>query len=141
MKDLMNRIHLVPVLAPSAGPSDNTAQVGAITNRQGFESLTYAIATGTLVDADATFVVLVEHGDAASLSDAAAVPDEQLVGTEILAAFTFTNDVACRKIGYVGNKQYVRITITPAANTGAAPMCVIAILGHPNQAPTVNPPA
>ena len=26
MKDLMNLIHLVPAIAPSAGPSDNTAQ-------------------------------------------------------------------------------------------------------------------
>ena len=114
--------------------------MSAIIDRQGYNSLTFAIATGTLADADATFVVLVEHGDAANLSDAAAVPDEQLVGTEVLASFTFADDGECRKIGYIGSKQYVRLTITPAANASAAPMCAIAVLGHPSAVPTANPP-
>jgi hypothetical protein len=73
----------------------------------GYESLTWLIATGALPDADATFTVLVEHGDAANLSDAAAVPDEQLVGTEALASFIFSDDNKCFKIGYIGGKRYV----------------------------------
>ena len=44
--------------------------------------LKFLILTGALADADATFTTLVEHGDAADLSDAAAVPDTQLTGTE-----------------------------------------------------------
>ncbi len=141
MFDLHNNVHPVLGLAPSAGPSDNTAQVCAIVDRQGYESLEYIIATGTLVDADATFTVLLEEGDNASLSDAAAVADVDLIGTEALASFTFADDSKCFKLGYKGGKRYTRMTITPANNTGAAPMAVVAVLGNPSSAPTANPPA
>lgn len=141
MRDLFNNLVIKPVLSPSAGPSDDTPQVGAIIDTQGLRSLLYILATGTLVDANATFGVLLEHGDAANLSDAAAVPDEQLLGTEALAGFAFGDDDKCRKLGYrVGGKRYTRITITPAGNSGAAPMAVVAI-GVPEVVPTANPPA
>jgi hypothetical protein len=143
MKDLASKINPVRGLAPVASAADNTAQVSQIIDRMqdvGYESLTWLIATGALPDADATFTVLVEHGDAANLSDAAAVPDEQLVGTEALASFIFSDDNKCFKIGYIGGKRYCRLTITPANNTSASLLCVIALLGHPHATPTQNPP-
>ncbi len=141
MRDLLNDIHPVRALSPSAGPSDNTAQVSQIIDVQGYNSLTFLILTGTLADADATFTTLVEHGDQANLSDAAAVSDDNLIGTEALASFTFADDNKVFKIGYRGSKRYVRLTITPVNNAGAAPMSVIALLGHPALRPTTNPPA
>ena len=101
----------------------------------------FIILIGALVDADATFAVLVEHGDDSGLSDAAAVPDTQLNGTEALAGFIFSDDDATRKVGYVGDKRYVRLTITPAANTGAWLIAATAVLGMATQSPTTNPPA
>lgn len=139
MKDLMNKIHVMRAISP-ASVADNTAQVSQIIDRQGYESLTFAIATGSLADADATFTVLVEHGDAANLSDAAAVDDADLLGTEVLASFAFGDDDETRKIGYIGNKRYTRLTITPAANASAALISAMAILGHPQIVPTPNPP-
>lgn len=139
MKDLFNHIHPLRAVSP-VSVADNTAQVSQIIDRQGFDSLTFLISTGSLADADATFTVLVEDGDAANLSDAAAVADANLLGTEALASFTFADDDKTRKIGYVGNKRYVRLTITPANNASAGLLCVMAILGHPNVAPTANPP-
>jgi hypothetical protein len=141
MKDLMNNINLKRAISPVSGAADNTAQVSQIIDRQGYESLTLAILTGSLADADATFTVLVEHGDDPALADAAAVPDADLIGTEALAGFQFDDDNECRKIGYVGPKRYVRLTITPAANAAAWLIAAVAILGHPWKAPTVNPPA
>jgi hypothetical protein len=144
MKDLMSVIHPVRAVSPVATAADNTPVVSQIIDRMvsvGFESLTFLIATGAIPDADATFTVLVEHGDDAALADAAAVPDDQLVGTEALASFQFDSDNACFKIGYVGTKRYVRLTITPANNTGATLVCVIALLGHPHATPTMNPPS
>lgn len=140
MRDLMNNIHPRRAIDPVVGAADNTAQVSQIIDRQGFESLTFLIATGAVADADATFTVLVEDGDAANLSDAAAVADSDLIGTEALASFTFADDNETRKIGYKGTKRYVRLTITPANNAGTWPVAAIAVLGHPNQAPTANPP-
>jgi hypothetical protein len=40
-----------------------------------------------------------------------------------------------RKIGYIGHKRYVRLTITPGANTGNAFASAIAILGQSGQRP------
>jgi hypothetical protein len=140
MRDLMNEIHVARVLSPVATPADNTAQVGQIIDRQGFDSLTYLIATGAIPDADATFVVLLEHGDVANLSDAAAVPDDELIGTEALAGFQFDDDNEVRKLGYRGNKRYSRLTITPAANASATLLAAVAVLGHAARTPTINPP-
>lgn len=139
MKDLMNKIHVARAISP-VSVADNTAQVSQIIDRQGYESVTFAIATGSLADADATFAVLVEEGDAANLSDAAAVADADLLGTEALAGFTFGDDDETRKIGYIGSKRYTRLTITPAANAAAAVIAAVAILGHPQIVPTPNPP-
>lgn len=140
MEDLHNNIAPKRVISP-VSVADNTAQVGQIIDRQGFESLEYIIATGSLADADATFTTLLEEGDAANLSDAAAVADKDLLGTEALAGFTFADDDKVFKLGYKGNKRYTRLTITPANNTGAAVLSAVAVLGDPVSAPTANPPA
>lgn len=140
MKDLMNNVHVARVLSP-VSVADTTAQVGQIIDKKGFESLTYLIATGSIADADATFTVLLEEGAAADLSDAAAVADADLIGTEALAAFQFDDDNEVRKLGYIGSKRYTRLTITPVGNASAALLSAVAVLGHPQIAPTANPPA
>ncbi len=139
MQDLMNNLHVKRVLSP-VSVADTTAQVGQIIDRQGYDSLTYVIATGSIADADATFTVLLEEGDDSGLSDAAAVADADLLGTEVLAAFQFDDDNEVRKLGYKGVKRYTRLTITPVANASAAVLSAVAILGHPASAPTANPP-
>lgn len=141
MRDMLNSINPVRAISPAAAVTDTTAFVSQIIDVKGYDALTFVILTGSLADADATFTVLVEHGDNSALSDAAAVDDKELVGTEALASFTFAHDDATRKVGYVGNKRYVRLTVTPAANTGNAFVAATAILGHPAQQPTPNPPA
>jgi len=140
MKDLTNLIDLKRVISP-VSVADTTAQVGQIIDRRGFDSLTYVIATGSIADADATFTVLLEEGDAANLSDAAAVADADLIGTEALAAFQFDDDNECRKLGYKGAKRYTRLTITPVANASAALLSAVAVLSSPALSPTANPPA
>lgn len=140
MRDLHNNLHFKRAIAP-VSVSDDTAQVSQIIDRQGYDSLEFAIALGSLADSNATFVVLVEDGDAANLSDAAAVVDAELLGTELLAGFQFDDDNEPRKIGYLGNKRYVRLTITPSGNGSAALLSALAVLGHASLVPTANPPA
>jgi hypothetical protein len=140
MSDLHNAITAKRAISP-VSVADNTAQVGQIIDRQGYGALEFVIATGSIADADATFAVLVEHGGQANLSDAAAVPDEELIGTETAAGFQFDDDNEVRKIGYRGAKRYVRLTITPAANASAALIGAIAVLGDPVQAPAAQPQA
>lgn len=140
MQDLHNKIHIKRVISP-ASVADNTAQVGQIIDRQGYNALEYVIVTGSLADADATFTALLEEGDVANLSDAAAVADADLLGTEALASFIFSDDDKVFKLGYKGNKRYTRLTVTPAANASEALVCAIAILGAAASEPTSNPPA
>lgn len=140
MEDLHNNITPKRVISP-VSVADTTPQVGQIIDRQGYESLEYIIATGALADVDATFTVLLEDGDVANLSDAAAVADGFLLGTEALASFIFSDDDKVFKLGYKGNKRYSRLTITPGANASAAVIAAVAILGDPMSAPTANPPA
>ena len=140
MRDLHNNIDVRRAISP-ASVSDNTAQVSEIIDTQGYGSLEFVIAAGSLADADATFTALVEHGSASNLSDAAAVDDIQLLGTEAQASFTYADDNKVFKIGYTGGKRYVRLTVTPANNASAALLSAVAILGNPTLAPTANPPA
>lgn len=140
MKDSVSGVLLKRALSP-VSVSDNTAQVSEIIDRQGYESLMFGVLIGSVADADATFSVLVEHGDASDLSDAAAVPDDMLLSQdpdtapEAAAGFQFDDDDQVRKIGYVGDKRYVRATITPSGNASAALLAAFAALGHPEYGP------
>lgn len=139
--ELVNNIKYEVALAPLAtAVADNTAQVGAIIDMQGYEHVTFILATGTLADADATFAWTIHDGEAANLSDAATADPACLVGTLAGAAFTFSDDGATKKIGYTpgkgGGKRYVRATVTPTGNAGAAPMAIIAA-----KLPLARPPA
>ena len=109
MRDLSSNIDLLPAFLPKAAVTDGTAQVSQVVDRSGYDSLMLAIITGTLTDADATWTVLIE--DSPDNSNWTAVPDAELIGTEALAAFIFSDDDVARKIGYVGNERYVRATI------------------------------
>lgn len=140
-RDLHNNVHTVPLIAPVAARTDNTAIVSAIIDTLGYESCELVLITGTNTDVNATFAVLVEDGDNSGLSDNVAVPDAQLLGSEALAGFTFADDGETRKIGYLGGKRYVRLTLTPSGNdSGNIFIAGVAILGHPRHAPTANPP-
>jgi hypothetical protein len=139
MRDLMNSLDMVVAFAPKAAVTDGTAQVSAILDRKGYGSVMLALATGTLTDADAVWSVLIE--DSPDGTNFTAVDDACLSGTEALAGFTFAADVACRKIGYLGNARYVRATVDDStANTGNLFLAGIWLVGHPSRQPTPNPP-
>ncbi len=143
MKDLANVITPKRVLSPVSTDAD-TALVGEIIDKKGFESVTYVIATGSIGDANATFTVLLEESDSSNMANASAVADADLIGTEVLASFQYDDDNETRKLGYIGSKRYTRLTITPSGNSGTpsgALLSAVAILGHPQIAPTANPPA
>lgn len=137
-RDQRNNLFFRRGLSPVAATTDNTAYVSQIADVADYDSATFAILTGSLADADATFTVLVEHGDVSNLSDAAAVPDADLTNLETTASFTFAADDSVRSIGYVGNKRYVRVTITPANNTGNVFIAGVWVLGNAKFAPVAN---
>lgn len=149
MRDLYNRVKLVDrFIEPQTQTNLDTAIVSQIVDRAGYEQVLFAIALGTLTDANATVSVKIEEGAAANLSDAAnvATTDLQLEnGTGRMAttpaanhqvAFDFSADLKTFKIGYIGMKRYLRVTVTPSGNdAGAIPIAVTCILGGARHQP------
>lgn len=133
-RDLKNNIIVNPVL--HADGTDNTASVGVVQDHRGSKSHTYVIHAGSLVDADATFTALLEDSDLPG-SGFAPVDDAYLLGTESLASFQFDSDNTVKTLGYIGYKRYSRLTITPAANSGAASFSAVCI-EQPNWRGTMN---
>lgn len=134
MKDLHNNLKFVRAISP-VSEAGTTALVSEILDTANFSANELVIATGSVADADATFAVLIEDGNASNLSDAAAVTDANLIGTEILAGFQFDDDNETRKIGYIGAKRYIRATITPVANASAALISAIWVQGGARVSP------
>lgn len=132
MRDLHNSIKASPALNPAA-ISSNTATNGAIIDLAGYESLEFVIVSGTLTDGTYTPSIIV--GDASDLSDGAAATGSDLLGTIAGATFAATDDNKAKKIGYVGNKRYARLTITTTGVTTGGTVGAVAIQGSPRSAP------
>lgn len=133
-KDMASNIKAVRAISP-VSVADNTAAVSQIIDTANFNSLTFLIALGSIADADATFAILVEESADSGFSTSNAVADDDLIGTEAGAVFQFDDDNECRKIGYIGSKRYVRLTITPSGNASAALLSAIALLGFGRSLP------
>lgn len=132
MFDLHNN---VKVLNAETGLLSNDTALVLSADRAGYRSVELFLLTGTLADAAATFVILVE--DSADNSAWAAVADDFLAGLEIPTGETLdqADDNKVIKIGYVGAKRYIRITVTPTGNADASPYSLLVLGGHAQVAP------
>ena len=136
-KDLHNNINKVVALNQTTITTDTTTN-GNIIDLQGYGACEFLIMAGTITDGD--YLPLIQEGDESNLSDAAAVADADLLGTEAGAQFvTNTDDNQVSSIGYVGNKRYVRLNLvsTNTATNGAT-FTGIALRGYPEDAPVTN---
>lgn len=116
-RDLHNDLKWTNAEPPVAALTNlDTPYVSTILDTSEFFVNEFLYLCGTQTDAGFTTTILVEHGDDSGLSDAAAVPDSQLLGTEAGAAFTQASDNKAGKIGYRGSKRYIRVTVTPSGN-------------------------
>lgn len=134
LRDLASNLKFSLAEPPVAAVTNNDPFVSTILDTAGFGSAVFVGIFGALADADATFTVLVEDGDNSSLTDNAAVDDAYLVGVEAMG-LDFADDNSVFKIGYVGPKRYVRVTITPANNTGNIFFAGVWVQGHPRSKP------
>lgn len=131
-KELYSSYKVSNALDTQAITTDTTT-AGDIIDTAGYSSLLFAIQSGTLTDG--TYTVLIEEGDDSGLSDAAAVADADLTNTESSASFAATDDNTVTKIGYVGSKRYVRLSLVSASTSSGGTLGAIAIQGSPITAP------
>lgn len=108
----------------------NTTTVGNIINAADFDhGVNFSFVSGVVSDGD--YDVLIEHGDDSGLSDAVAVPDTQLVGQdptsavapELQAQIDASDEI--KKIGYVGPKAFVRMSIVSTSTSSGGTMGAI----------------
>ena len=132
-QDLSSKLNPVVALNTQA-ISSNTTTVGNIIDTKGYNSLDFALVTGTITDGD--YALTIEDGDDSGLSDAATVASDFIVGT--LPAFTEdTDDDAVKHCGYVGKKRYVRVSVVSTNVSTGGTVSVLGTLGFPGSAPTV----
>jgi hypothetical protein len=135
MRDLMHEIQAVPFIPPQSDAT-NTPIVSSIIDLQGCDSITFFILTGAIADADVTFTTLLQEGMQSNMSDAAPVAVQDMISSvrgadpEVSASFNFASVNSVFRLGYVGNKRYLQMTITPANNTSAASIAALAVRGH-----------
>lgn len=142
MREHMDSLDPVIAIAPKATITDTTAMVSGIIDTAGYDGLTFVIVTGALAGATGTYAVTMEHGNDSALADTAVPAASDLVGSGTTgASFAVANVNSTRKVGYIGSKRYVRLTITPSGSNTGMFAAAIAIKGLPHVAPQPNPPA
>ena len=132
LRDLYSNLKVIN--ATVAAPADNTAIASPIVDTRDYSEVLFVVATGTLADADATFAAVMAESDASNMASSNAVADADLIGLETGVSFTFAEDNFEAKIGYIGNKRYAQLTITPTNNASGAPVTILA-LGVPRRFP------
>lgn len=122
------RSNLLPVMAlPAAVIATDTTTAGAIIDTADYDGgIVFMPFCGTYTDG--TYNFLVEEGDDSGLSDAAAVPDDRLIGTEAglaLSAIDASGSVI-GSIGVLSDKRYLRISAVSTSTTSGAIIGVVA---------------
>jgi hypothetical protein len=109
----------------------STTTNGVIIDTQGYNALTFLLSVGARTDG--TFTPNIQHGDDPALSDASTPAADDLVGTSAGAAINTAQTV--KKLGYVGNKRYVRLAVASTTVTSGATVGATAVLGRPDVGP------
>ena len=129
--DLHNSVKQVVALDFENAAGAST--VGNIIDTQGFESMEYIITSGTITTG--TFTLLLEDGDDAGLSDAAAVSSELVLGGAV--TFLVTDDDTAFRQGTVSKKRYQRLTLV-GASTPVGQFSAVGVLSHAQTRPTAD---
>lgn len=123
MKDLQSM--LGPIVTIAAAAITSTVN-GETVDLQGFNSAAVIITPGTITDG--THTPTVEESDDGSAWSTVDAGD--LVGSlSALASDTV------QKVGYKGNKRYIRVKSTVAGATNGGVYSALVVRGHPNLAP------
>jgi len=129
MKDIKNILAVSPSIKPAA--AFIATQVGDSVDLKGFASAMAVFAAGVAdtVTGDETYIPGFE--DSSDDSTFAAV-----VAAEIEGDITTILQDTVRKIGYKGNKRYLKATLTIAGTTPSILCSGVIVAGNPEVAPT-----
>lgn len=117
----------------SATISTNATTDGEIIDIAGYHGLEFVLKSAAITDG--TYTVVLAHGDADDLSDAATVGAADLLGS---IAFAATEDNTPKRVGYIGKKRYVRLSVVSAGTSSGGVFDGVAVKFSPNHAPVAN---
>lgn len=112
MRDLYH--DLVPKISLNAQALTAAANGDSIIDLAGFEGALIVVVAGTITDGD-DYTFELKEGDDSGLSDAAAVADADLLGSE--PVFATADDDKVKFFGYVGSKRYIRVDLKSCSGT------------------------
>lgn len=154
LRDLHSNIKVVQHVAAAAITATNTPSSGVDT--AGFSSIEFLIAVGVVTNIanspQPTWAFKLQESDSASADFTDVTDDDMvLVGSAkspvaapnastgvFLTIDDAAEDAQVYRVGYIGNKRYVRVVATAANTPGSTPYAVVAVLGHPAIAPTAD---
>lgn len=114
-----------------AAITTNTTTTGAIIDTAQYESLEFYFISGTITDG--VYTVQIFHGNDSGLSDAVQLTGEELLGSVVFSLAADSNKT--KRIGYVGKKRYVRVSIVSTGVTTGGTLGAVAVLGTPLHGP------
>lgn len=115
----------VAYLTNIASQTDNTALTAKLTRTSANDMDVIALLLGSVADADVTFTATLTESDDDSTYTTVNARDYS--GT--LTGLQFDDDNTIHLFNYWGSKKYVKLTVTPANNTGNITWGALSITG------------
>lgn len=132
-QDMHSKIQAVHALPPAALAADaNTAAIDTLR----FESCEFVFHVGTAMVGGGFAVTLEESETGAFGGEETAVPAEEILGALPTISIGDANQVF--RVGSVGKMRYQRAVLTETGTITAGVIGVMAILGHPENAPVAD---
>jgi hypothetical protein len=151
-RDLHSNIAIVTHVAAQAITATNTPSDGV--DLKGFGAAEFLISVGAVAnianspqpswsfklqesDSESSgFTDVTEAGDVLTGSAKSPVTAPDSSTGVFLTIDDAAEDETTYRVGYIGTKRYVRVVATAANTPGSTPYSVVAVLGHPDLAPT-----
>ena len=126
MRDIYHNLGVVLALAPAV---QSASIDGIAVDTKGFGSVAFSLNTGAIASAG-DFSAKVQHSDTTTGGDFVDAP----AGTFFSNAPATLEASSAYKLGYIGDKRYVRIVLTKAGGTSIA-AGASAVLGNAHNKP------
>jgi hypothetical protein len=141
--DLHNNIKQVLAVAPVALGATGV-NTGRVIDRKGYAGVEFLLEYGAITTTGTVVTPVLYAAD--TTGALASVADADLIGTEALAGLAASTDrtsgsgkLVTKRLGYKGNKRYVRLNMNGTGTTSVGIIAASAILFNPEAAPVSNP--
>lgn len=141
-RDLHNNMKQVLAVAPVALGATG-AVTGRVIDTKGYTGVEFLVEYGAITTTGTVVTPVLYAADATG--DLASVANSDLIGTEALAGLAAgarasgTGQLVTKRLGYKGNKRYVRLNLNGTGTTSVGIVAASAILFNPEAAPVSNP--